>query len=959
MIDSLFSEMDLDPEMIELERRMEERKRFSAMEEAVKETPKEETPVVFDKKLYILDGYSIIYRSYFAHITSPLMDKEGRNVSAYFGFFSTLFSLMSNYKMDYLAVTMDEKAPTFRHLMYPEYKANREKAPEDLHSQVPLIVDSLKLMGISVISKPGFEADDVIASLTKVAKKNGIDSIMVTGDKDLCQLVDDHVFALRPPKKGETKYNLFGAAEVKEAYGVLPTQIVDYLSIIGDASDNVPGIKGLGEKGAVKLLTEYVSFDGIYRHLDSLTPSTRRKLEEGKESGELSRKLITLSFDALDDDFDFAPYSTDRINKALVAPLLEEKGFKMLAKRALAGTQGAKETESVEEKGEEVKVSPILTEREQVALSGSGSYTIIESASDLLKVLKDVENFKGRTISLEVLTDGYENDAPTVAYSFSYGPKNAYFVSLKSGKEEKIAIFDEYLQKGRLRVIAQDAKFMTKHLWKDGIKDFDIIFDTMLASWLIDSNANVYSLEDLATRFFSETLINLADIKEKDESTMDVSDEILFRYAAERADYVFRLYRVLERRLHEKNLVEVFKTYELPLVSILAKMEIEGIFLSSDRMKVIQEKTDKRLEELVSAIHALAGYQFNINSTMQLGKVLFEERKLPVGKKTQRGYSTDTATLEGLKSTGDPIVEYILEYRQLSKLKSTYIDVLPSLMDANGRIHTTFLQTGTATGRLSSRNPNLQNIPVRTDEGRLIRSAFVPKPGYVFLSADYSQIELVVLAYMTDDPGLTEAFRQGIDVHRYTASIIFSKSIDEVTASERRMAKTINFGIMYGMSAFRLSGELGISRSEASEFIKTYFERYAGVKNFVDSTTKSASENGNVKTEYGHVRDIVGINSSNKTEKAGAERVAVNTVIQGTAAEIMKKAMIDISSKLENSKMDAKLILQVHDELIFEVPEDEAESVKALVKDAMENAVKLSVPLKTSIETATSWGDMH
>lgn len=956
-MDSLFSEMDLDPEMIELERRMEERKRLCEAEEAPKEI-KEEVPVVFDKKLYILDGYSIIYRSYFAHITAPLLDKEGKNVSAYFGFFSTLFSLMSNYKMDYLAVTMDEKAPTFRHLMYPEYKANREKAPEDLHSQVPLIVDSLKTMGISVISKPGFEADDVIASLTKVAKKKGIESIMVTGDKDLCQLVDDHVFALRPPKKGETKYSLFGAAEVKEAYGVLPNQIVDYLSILGDASDNVPGIKGLGEKGAVKLLTEYVSFDGIYRHLDSLSPSVRRKLEEGRESGELSRKLIKLSFDALDDDFDFEPYSTAKINKALIAPALEEKGFKMLAKRALAGTQNAPQVEENEEK-EEVKASPILTEREQAALSGLGAYSIIDSAGELNKVLKDIENFKGRTISLEILTDGYDNDALTVAYSFSYEPKRAYFVSLNKEREEKLTTLKEYLQRGRLRVIAQDAKFMTKHLWKDGIENFEIVFDTMLASWLVDSNANVYSLEDLATRFFGETLINLADIKEKDECVSDVSEAILFRYSSERADYVFRLYRVLERRLHEKNLVEVFKTYELPLISILARMEIEGIFLSAERMKVIQEKTDKRLEELVGAIHTLAGYQFNINSTMQLGKVLFEERQLPAGKRTQRGFSTDTATLEGLKSTGDPIVEYILEYRQLSKLKSTYIDVLPSLMDRNGRIHTTFLQTGTATGRLSSRNPNLQNIPVRTDEGRLIRSAFVPKPGYVFLSADYSQIELVVLAYMTDDPGLTEAFRKGIDVHRYTASIIFSKSIEDVSASERRMAKTINFGIMYGMSAFRLSGELGISRSEAAEFIKTYFDRYAGVKNFVDSTTKSASENGFVKTEFGHIRDIIGINSSNKTEKAGAERVAVNTVIQGTAAEIMKKAMIDISSKLESQNLKAKLILQVHDELIFEVPENEKEAVKELVREAMEGAVKLSVPLKTSIETASSWGDMH
>lgn len=956
MIDSLFSEMDLDPEMIELEKRMEERKKLEEAKDAPATVVAEE-PKVFDKKLYILDGYSIIYRSYFAHITSPLTDKEGKNVSAYFGFFSTLFSLLSNYPMDYLAVTMDEKAPTFRHQMYPEYKANREKAPEDLHQQVPLIKDSLARMGVKVLSKPGFEADDVIASLTKEAKKNGIDSIMVTGDKDLCQLVDDHVFALRPPKKGETKYSLFGAKEVKEAYGVSPNQIVDYLSILGDASDNVPGIKGLGEKGAVKLLTEYLSFDGIYRHLDSLSAGVRKKLVEGRESGELSRKLITLSFDALDDDFDFAPLAVSNIDKSLIAVDLEERGFKALSKRALAGS-GMK-VEDIKAAEPEMPVVQILTDRERDALSGSGSFSVVESVGELEKLFKEIENFHGRIISLDVLTEGYENDAESIAFAFSYEPRKAFYVSLLDNKREKLDILGEYLKKGRIRVVAQDAKFIVKHLWKDLIDAEDIIFDTMLAAWLIDSNANVYSLEDLATRYFSETIMNIFDIREKGQKVSECPQELLIRYLSERADYVFRLYRVLERRLHEKNLVDVFKTFELPLVRILAKMEIEGIGLSEERMEDMKTKTDERISELVSAIYSLAGHEFNINSTMQLGKVLFEERMLPVGKKTQRGYSTDTATLEGLKSTGDPIIENLLEYRQLSKLKSTYIDVLPTLRDKNGRIHTSFLQTGTATGRLSSRNPNLQNIPVRTDAGRIIRSSFVPRDGYLFLSADYSQIELVVLAYMTDDPGLTGAFRNGIDVHRFTASIIFSKNIEDVTAAERRISKTINFGIMYGMSAFRLSNELGISRSEASEFIKTYFDRYAGVRNFVEKTNKSAAELGYVKTEFGHIRDIIGINSSNKTEKAGAERVAVNTVIQGTAAEIMKKAMISIGEKLEDGGYKSKLLLQVHDELIFEVAEDEKDEIEKLVKETMEGAVKLSVPLKASIETAYCWGDMH
>ena len=955
MLDSLFSEMDLDPEMMELEKRMENRKKE---ENDTPAAASEGTPsVAFDKKLYILDGYSIIYRSYFAHITSPILDKEGRNVSAYFGFFSTLFAIMSNYKMDYLAVTMDEKAPTFRHDMYPEYKANREKAPEDLHAQVPLIIESLGKMGIQVLSKPGFEADDVIASLTKRAKERGIESIMVTGDKDLCQLVDDHVFALRPPKKGESKYHLFGRGEVKEAYGVEPSQIVDYLSIIGDASDNVPGIKGLGEKGAVKLLTEYVSFDGIYRHLDSLSPSVRRKLVEGRESGELSRKLIKLSFDALEDDFDFASHSVENIDKAAIASDLEARGFKMLSKRALKGEQGREEEQ--EEENQSAEASPLLSESEKNALCGFGSYSEISGTRELSRLLKEIAEFHDGFLSFELLTQGYELSSPSVAFAFSFEPKKAYFVSLKDERDEKIALLREYLESGRLNIVAQDSKFLLKHLAKEDIGRCNIAFDTMLAGWLIDSNANVYSLEDLASRFFSETLMNISDIRGKDESLYDVSSDLLSRYLCERADYVFRLQRILERRLHEKNQMEVFRTIELPLVGILAEMEMAGIYLSEERMSSIQSNMDKRLDELILNIHSLAGYQFNINSTMQLGKVLFEDRGLPAGKRTQRGFSTDTATLEGLRATGDPIISLILEYRQLAKLKSTYVDVLPSLTDGQGRIHTTFLQTGTATGRLSSRNPNLQNIPVRTDEGRLIRSAFVPKHGAIFMSADYSQIELVVLAHMTDDPGLTEAFRQGIDVHKYTASLIFSKDVGSVTPAERRMAKTINFGIMYGMSSFRLAGELGISRGEASEFIKTYFDRYSGVKRFVDKTTKDAESQGFVKTKFGHSRDIIGINSRNKTEKAAAERVAVNTVIQGTAAEIMKKAMIEINRRIKEEKLASRLLLQVHDELIFEVPESEKVQMESLVRDAMENAVTLSVPLRTSIETAHSWGDMH
>lgn len=956
----LFSEADLDPEMIKFERQQLERERLAKLEEKKEDEKKEELP--FDKKLYILDGYSIIYRSYFAHITSPLLDIKGRNCSAYFGFFQTLFFLMSNYKMDYLAVTMDEKAPTFRHLMYPEYKANREKAPEDLHAQVPWIVETLNKMKITVLSKPGFEADDVIASLTKEAKKNGIETIMVTGDKDLCQLIGDHVFALRPPKKGESKYRLFGSDEVRGEYGVSPEQIVDYLSIIGDVADNVPGIKGLGEKGAVKLLTEYVSFDGIYRHLDSLTPAVRRKLEDGRESGELSRKLITLSFDALPDSFDFSPLSASLIDKSGAAEDFEERKMRALARRA-AGAAYDEKTQQHEESSVVEPAQSLLSEKEKSYLLGKGEYEVLPFDS-VGKKFDEIASFKGGVISLEFITDSYDINSELLGFAFSYEVKKAYYVPFYEGKEIKVSraavkeLFDGYCASGKIKVICQNAKFPLKKIWDLSSDIKTLLFDTMIAAWMIDSNSNQYSLLELVLKYFNHTVLNLEDLKGKDEAVSDIPEKILISYASERADYTFRLYRVLERRLHEKGLFATFSDMELPLIRIIAKMENEGIFLSDDRMDLMKEKTDERLGFLVSRIYELAGHEFNINSTMQLGKVLFEEKGLTAGKKTQKGFSTDTATLEAIRHE-DEIIEYVLEYRLLNKLKTTYIDVLPALRDENGRIHTTFLQTGTATGRLSSRNPNLQNIPIRTEAGRIIRDAFIPTDGNVFLSADYSQIELVVLAYMTDDPNLKSAFNSGEDVHKRTAASIFGKDIDDVSANERRIAKTINFGIMYGMSAFRLSNELGISRSDAAGFISMYFERYSGVKQFVEKVTEEATKSGYIKTKFGHIRDVIGINSANKTEKAAAERVAVNSIIQGTAAEIMKKAMIDIANAIEERGLSSKLLLQVHDELIFEVPEKEKEEMYSLVKEKMENAVSLTVPVKASLEFGSSWGVMH
>ena len=748
---------------------------------------------------------------------------------------------------------------------------------------------------------------------------------------------------------------------MKEFYGVYPEQIVDYLTILGDSSDNVPGVRGIGEKGAVKLLTEYLTLDGVYRHLDSLSKGMRKSLEESKDTIELSRTLIKLRFDASPEGFDLDSMLTSSFDIPAAIEDFAIRDMKKIAEMASSKKNGGEGRLSYKDKyseGETQVVEPVLTEGEKYLLE-KGSYEIIKDRTELEKRLEKAVLFNSQDVALEFLSDGFEPNSPILGVSLSLEPLKAFFVPFG---EEGVSIsdFSEISKKyftGKMRVISHSAKSQLSRSKRFSIP-LVVKSDTMIEAWMVNSNEGVFSLDFTVSRYFSQTLLSISDLC-GDESVSTLTLEEKARYTNSRADYIHRLSRVLERRLHEKGLWDTYVSMEIPLIPILSEMEENGILLSEEKMNELKAKTDQRLNQLISSIYKEAGYEFNINSTLQLSNLLFEERKLPPGKKTQRGYSTDTATLEGLRNTGDPIIEELLEYRALSKLKSTYIDVLPTLTDENGRIHTSFLQTGTATGRLSSRNPNLQNIPVRTDEGRLIRNAFVPGEGNIFISADYSQIELVVLSWMAKDPGLMEAFLSGEDVHKYTAALIYEKNVDEVTPKERRVAKTINFGIMYGMSAFRLSNELGITRTEAQEFINKYFQRYSGVKKFVEDTVKSAEEKGYVTTYWGHMREIVGINSRNKTEKAAAERTAVNSVIQGTAAEIMKKAMISVASVLKERSFKTKLLLQVHDELIFQVPMDEADEVEKLIKEKMESVVSLPVPLRSSVERGNSWGDMH
>lgn len=958
-MDDLFTADDLDQERLADEAKKKEK------EKPVKKSARAEMVSLNGKKLYIVDGYSLIYRSYFAFLTRPLTDPQGNNISAFFGFFNTIFMLIRDYSFDYFVIAMDSKGPTFRHQMYKDYKANREAAPQDLHAQVPMIMDALDKLNIPYMAKSGYEADDLIATLAANASRLGIETVMVTGDKDLLQLVNDRVSALRPPKKNQPKYVLFGPGDVKEEFGVNPSQIVDYLSLLGDSSDNVPGVKGIGEKGAAKLLEEYVSLDGIYRHLDSLSKGVRAKLEEGRESAYLSRSLVVLKDDVFTlDTFESDDFRTSTINYNSAIEVFRKYNCTSLVKAATALSGGRKEKKEEVGRPEDQEENSSRDVTQDKSLLGLGEYRCLIDLKTIEAFFEDARR-SGGLIAFDTETSDLDPlKAELVGFSFSYEKRKAYYCPLVScgveylKKDDVTKLFRKWFESGTLRLVGQNLKYDLEILQTLGVHVPSIEADTMVQAWLLGSDEASYSLEALSVRYLAYEAMAFDDVVPKGKTFADVPLESATKYSAEDSDLAWRLYLHFSQELEKRDLKKVYETYEKALVPVLAGMEMWGVRLDSAYMRSLDETFSKRQEELEAKIKGYAGHDFNVNSTQQLGTVLFEELGLASGKRTQRGYSTATDVLEGLKGE-HPIIECILSYRSLTKLLGTYVDTLPMMCDSNGRIHTSFLQTGTATGRLSSKNPNLQNIPIRSEDGRLIRSAFVAEDGWRFLSADYSQIELVMLAHLSGDGELRKAFLEGGDVHRYTASLIFDKSVDEIEPGERRIAKTINFGIMYGMSAFRLSSELGITRADAKTFIEKYFERYHQVRDYVDSVVRDAEEKGYVRTLGGHVRTVMGINSRNKTVKAAAERVALNTIVQGSAAELMKKAMVTIDTRMKEQKLRSRMLLQVHDELIFEVPPEELEAMRTLVRDSMENVEHLSIPLHVGMEDAVRWGDMH
>ena len=966
-----------------------------------------------DKTVYILDSYGLIFRCYFAFISRPLTNQRGENVSALFGFFRNFHYILQHYKPGYIVAAMDSKTKTFRHEMYDQYKANRPKTPEDLHAQVPWICEVLEALGIPVLQCDGYEADDIIATVSRKCRESGRTCRILSGDKDLMQLVDESTQILKPVTGGET-WKVTGIEGVEAEWGVKPPQLLDLLALFGDSADNIPGVRGVGVKTAAKLIGDYSDLDGIYAHIDEIKGAMQKKLSDGKKDAYFSRDLVRLCNTVPCPDID-AAITRDKytFNYSAAADILMKYGVPAVAKQyaslgvenGQAGGGSPLEPQHIHAAGESplssaadvssatpspkgdtpLKTPGNITEAPlTLTQNDTSNYRALTTLAELTAYIDAA--LKSLQVAYDSETDGLDTiTANILGFSLCYEEGKAVYIPIARNTDDLFAdttgipLKDALTQLLRLfqaknlTVIMHNAKFDLKvlatNIKKAGFKNTELadkvlessIYDTMIYAWLQNperTGKNSYSLESLAEQLLGLKGIEFSDIVEKGQTFADVPLEKAAPYGAEDADFTLKLAQS-QQKSDDGHLKDLF-VLEMRILPILTKMELAGIHLDTATLHAYNKELTEGIAAAEQAIYKEVGHEFNISSPKQLQTVLFEERGLKAGKKTKTGYSTDTSVLEEL-AFEDPVPRMILEYREMAKLKSTYVETLPKLTDDQGRIHTDFVQTGTATGRLSCRDPNLQNIPVRNEAGRRIRSAFTAPEGKVLISADYSQIELVVLAHLSADKNMSQSFIDGTDVHKATAALIYGVTPDDVTPDMRRTAKTINFGVIYGMSAFRLARDLGISRTQASQFIENYFAQYASVDAFIKDTIKKAEETGWVETLFGRRRPIMNINSRNKLEKAAAERIAVNTPVQGSAADIVKKAMLAVSEALAKTKSPARLLLQVHDELIFECPDDQStiDATIALIKDKMENAVKLNVPLRVSIEYGKNWGEFH
>lgn len=924
-----------------------------------------------DKRLFLLDGMALVYRAYFAFINNPRITSTGLNTSAMFGFTNTLLDLMQKEKPSHIAVVFDTSAPTERHEIFPAYKAQREEMPEDLSKSIPYVFEIIKAFRIPVITKDGYEADDIIGTLARKAEEAGYTTYMMTPDKDFAQLVSPHTYMYKPSRMGNG-IEILGVEEVKKKWSIEhPSQVIDILGLWGDSSDNIPGVPGVGEKTAKKLIAEYQSMEGIYEHIDELKGKMKENFIAFKEQAFLSKKLATILLD-VPIAFDEKDLTCEPPDAKRIQDIFNELEFRTLAKKVLGEPQAAavqgdlfsSPAPAANPSNNEAQESPAALRNIAMVDHQYHLLSTEEERTNLIAQLQkeQVFCFDTETTSLNAL----EADILGLAVSCKEG--EAYYIPTGLDFEESRAIlaaFQPLFENEKILKVAQNLKYDMLVLKRYGIEVKTPAFDTMLAHYLIEPDQR-HNMDFLARHYLQYEPISIESLigkKGKNQLGFEtVPLDQAAEYSGEDADITLQLQKKLSPLLDELEVRKVFDQVEMPLVEVLAEMESNGVRIDSDFLHQYSSELQQEADSLENQIYEAAGLKFNVASPKQLGEVLFDHLKLDAkAKKTKTGqYQTGEEILQGLKEK-HPLPALVLEYREVQKLKSTYVDTLPLLVnERTGRVHTSFNQAVAATGRLSSNNPNLQNIPIRTDKGREIRKAFIPADdNHLLLSADYSQIELRIIASISKDEGMMEAFKKGLDIHRATAARVFGVALDEVDSDMRRKAKTVNFGIIYGISAFGLSQRVDISRSEAKEIIDAYFEQFPGIRNYMDDTIASCRVNGYVQTLIGRKRIIRDIHSANQTVRGFAERNAINAPIQGTAADMIKLAMIRINRKLREGGFRSKMTLQVHDELLFDVPLDEKEALEAMVLKEMKEALPLEVPVLVESGWGKNWLEAH
>ncbi len=934
-----------------------------------------------DKRLFLIDAYAMIFRGYYAFIKNPRLSTKGLDTSAIFGFTNSLIELIKRERPSHLAVVFDVGRTNIRHEDYSDYKANRAETPEAIILAKPYIHQILEAMHIPILGVEGYEADDVIGTLSCKASDKGYNVFMVTPDKDFAQLVTDKVKIYKPGLKGGD-VEILGVEEVKTKYEVDdPKQIIDYLGMMGDAVDNIPGLEGVGEKTAKKFIKEYGSMENLLAHTNELKGKLKEKVEASAERGLLSKKLATILCDApidfKEEDYDLETPDFEKLKEVfeeLEFRRLYENLYRTFSTETLAPAEASEVKASTSAKPQVTQLDLFANFEELNEATSSKSnikendhlYQFVDQPKAMRMLLNNLLAQPAVCFDTET-TSLNELEAQLIGMSFSYKAGLAYYIPIPEDQEkaqEIVEIFRPFFEDDKVLKIAHNLKYDYKVLKNYNIEVKGPMYDTMIAHYLLNPDGR-HGMDYLSEMYLNYTPIPIESLigkKGKNQLTLrGVSLEEQTAYAAEDADITFQLYQLFAPQLIKENLEEVFKNIEMPLMLVLAKMELIGVKLDSEWLKKESGDLENDLRNLETKIFELSEEEFNMNSPKQLGEILFEKLKLdPKAKKTKTGqYATSEDVLQKLASKHE-IIALILDYRQLQKLKSTYVDALPNQIDPiDNRVHTTYAQTVAATGRLASVNPNLQNIPIRTLRGQQIRGAFVADEGYKIISADYSQIELRLIAEISDELNMIEAFQNGEDIHAATAAKLFKIPIEEVSKTQRSQAKSVNFGIIYGQGAFGLADQTGMSRSEAKAMIDAYFQTYPRLKEYMSEQVENARKNGYVVTMLGRKRHLKDINSSNFVVKGHAERNAVNAPIQGSAADIIKLAMIKIDNILTEKQLKTKMLLQVHDELIFEAPLDEVDEVSTIIKDAMESAYSTKVPLTVEVGVGDNWLEAH